>query len=72
MTVTLTPEEFHALARRVLEVELLTLRAKVSIDEALAKRAACYAAIAAAHDLPATFATFSLNDETSELTITAG
>lgn len=69
-TVTLTEEEFNALARRVLAVDVLQLRAARQIDEAIAKRQDVYRTIAAAHGLPLACVSFTLNDETRELIVT--
>jgi hypothetical protein len=69
-TVTLTEDEFNALARHTLQVEVLQLRAARQIADAMAQRQSVYQTLAAAHGLPLTCESFALNDATRELTIT--
>jgi hypothetical protein len=70
MTVTLPPEQFHALARLALVVENLELRARLQITEAIAKRNAYYQTLAATYALPPAFSVLALHDETYQVDIT--
>lgn len=64
---TLSSEEFNTLVRLAQAVEIEQLRSRAVIGQALLKRDAYYATLAAAYHLAPTWSALTWNDETCEI-----